>query len=80
MMGHDRVRAVNELYRRALRSEVECLEDGLLLTDRQRTVLDMYYHRKRNRGFIADTLGASQTTVSRELAEIRSKLEEKRRG
>lgn len=73
-MGYDTARAVKRFYDTASKAEASALEAGLMLTDRQRKVLDMYYHRGACVGFIADTLGFSQLVICKELARIRQKL------
>lgn len=68
------VRKVNGFYRTVDARLIEETENGLIISDRQRQIMNMYYHRRHDVGFIADYLSISQRTVSRELASIRVKL------
>lgn len=68
------VRTVNEFYRHTDKLTAQRVEDALMLTDRQRSILDLFYHRRYSVGDIADRLCTSQWTIYRELCAIRSKL------
>lgn len=70
----DAVRAINAFFRDATRAEVDALLGRTVLSERQEKIFSMYYIRRQNIGFIADTLGASYSVVKREVQEIRRKL------
>lgn len=68
------VRAVNGWFRSANRNDLDRLLSEIILSERQRKVFDMFYVKKQNIGFIADTLCVSKTVVNVELKEIRRKI------
>lgn len=47
---------------------------NLVLTERQAEIFELYYMKRHDRGFVADKLFVSQSTVSAELRSIRLKL------
>lgn len=68
------VRTVNRWFRSASRADLDELLSKIILSERQSKILEMFYVRRQNIGFIADTLCVSPTVVSVELSEIRSKI------
>lgn len=70
----DTVRSINAFFRTAVRPEVEDVRGRLLLSDRQDRVFEMFYIRKMDIGYIADTLGVSPDTVNKDLQRIRRKM------
>lgn len=78
-MGYDMARAVRRFYDHACKDEVESLEGRLLLTDRQKRIVELYYHRGYDITHVADSIGASSRTVGRELSLIRTKIGKGRR-
>lgn len=67
-------RRVNEFFRTALRADVETIRSEILLSERQEKIFDLFYLRKNDINFVADTLCVSADTVNRELKAIRKKL------
>ena len=68
------VRAVNGWFRSANKSDLDRMLSEIILSERQRKVLEMFYVRKLDIEFIADTLCVSKTVVNVELREIRRKI------
>ena len=68
------VRKVNDFFKTALKDEIEELQDKLSLTERQDKIFRMFYVKKNDMNFIADTLNVSADTVKKELHRIRAKL------
>ena len=68
------VKAVNKYFRTAIRADVDRIKNDIILTDRQDTIFDMFYIKRKDRLFIADTLCISPTVVDRELRRIRDKI------
>lgn len=68
------VTKVNAFFSHANKSDVEEIQKKIILSDRQNKIFEMYYIKKQNRGFIADTLYISQSVVSEELKSIREKM------
>lgn len=68
------VRAVNGWFRLAKRSDIDKILSEIILSERQEKIFEMFYLKKHDIGFIADTLYVSPTVVSVELKEIRDKI------
>ena len=68
------VTKTNAFFRDASRPQVDELMKNLVLTERQAEIFELYYIKRHDRGFVADKLFVSQSTVSAELRSIRLKL------
>lgn len=68
------VKIINSYFRTATRAEVDTLLEKIVLSERQRTVFDMYYMKKKDVGFISDTLGYCPSVITNELSAIRAKI------
>lgn len=68
------VRKVNGWFRSATRADVEELMSRIILSERQRRVMEMFYIRGMDIGYIADTLCVSRSVVSVELRAIRDRI------
>ena len=69
-----KVKAVNQFFKTASKSDVESLQGNILLTDRQETIFKMFYIQGKDVNFIAYSLYISASVVSRELKTIRAKI------
>ena len=69
------VRKINEWFRTATRADVNELLEKIVLSDRQTRIFEMFYLKRQNIGYIADTLFVSTRVVSEELDKIREKIE-----
>ena len=65
---------VNHYFKLANRADVDTLLTKIILSDRQKTIFDMFYIRKQNIGYIADSLNVCSLVVSKELNIIRNKI------
>lgn len=68
------VRAINKFFRLVKKSELDNIMSEVILSDRQKEVFDMFYLKRKNIGYIADTLCVSQTVINVELKAIRDKI------
>lgn len=68
------VRAVNGWFRLAKKSDIDKILSEIILSERQEKIFGMFYLKKKDIGFIADTLFVSPTVVSVELKSIRDKI------
>ncbi len=68
------VRKVNSYFKNATRPEVDNLLSQIILSERQADIFDMYYIKKKDVGFIADSLGVCNLVVNIELKRIREKI------
>lgn len=69
------VRKINEWFRTATKADVNFLLEKIVLSDRQTRIFEMFYLKRQNIGFIADTLCFSERVISEELNIIRDKIE-----
>lgn len=67
-------RKVNAFFRTALKSDVENVKDCLAMSERQERIFDMFYVKKNDIGFIADSLNVCVSVVNDELMLIRGKI------
>lgn len=68
------VRKVNNWFRTATRADVNELLEKIILSERQTRIFEMYYLKRQDVGFIADSLFMSQRVVCEELKTIRNKM------
>lgn len=68
------VRAINGWFRLAKKSDIDKILSEIILSERQEKIFGMFYLKKKDIGFIADTLYVSPTVVSVELKAIRDKI------
>lgn len=71
---HSIVRTINAYFRIATRADVNELLSKIILSERQTRIFEMFYIKRQNIGFIADTLGFSERVISEELDIIRRKI------
>ena len=60
------VKQINNFFKTAVKSDVDVIREELLLSDRQLEIFNMYYIRRLDLNFIADTLGVSSIVISKE--------------
>ena len=68
------VQTVNAYFKIATRADVNDLLSKIILSERQQRIFEMFYIKRQNIGFIADTLGFSERVISEELEIIRRKI------
>ena len=68
------VQTVNAYFKIATRADVNDLLSKIILSERQQRIFEMFYIKRQNIGFIADTLGFSERVISEELDLIRRKI------
>ena len=68
------VRTINAYFKIATRADVNELLSKIILSERQTRIFEMFYLKRQNIGFIADTLGFSERVISEELDLIRCKI------
>lgn len=68
------VRIVNRFFNKATKSDIDNVLSEIVLSERQSKVFDMYFIKKKNVGFIADSLCISPAVIYREIYRIRSKV------
>lgn len=70
----DEIKKINGFFKDANKSELNKIESQILLSERQEKIFTMFYVKKQNINFIADTLFVSSMTINHELKTIRKKL------
>lgn len=70
----ERVKVVNRFFKTAVKSEVDELLGKIVFTERQELIFSMYFIKKKDANFIADTLGYSGSVIYHEINTIREKL------
>ena len=68
------VRKVNGFFKTALKDEIDELHEKLSLTERQERIFAMFYIKRHDLNFIADTLNVCPQVIGNELRAIRRKL------
>ena len=68
------VRTINAYFKIATRADVNDLLSKIILSERQTRVFEMFYIKRQNIGYIADSLGFSERVISEELTQIRDKI------
>lgn len=68
------VRIVNRFFNKSPKADIDDVLSKIVLSERQSKVFDMYFIKKKNVGFIADSLFISPTVIYREINRIRSKV------
>lgn len=68
------VKAINKFFKEALKTDVDNIKINLLLSDRQDKVFEMFYIKKHDINYIADTLNVCPMVINKELKIIRKKL------
>lgn len=65
---------VNHFFKLANRADVDSVLARIILSDRQIRIFDMFYLKRQNVNFIADSLYVSPAVINRELKSIREKI------
>lgn len=68
------IQKVNQYFKTALKTDVDSVKGKIVLSDRQEKVFDMFYLKKQDIGFIADSLYVSVSVINSELKLIRTKV------
>ena len=68
------IKRINAYFKTATRADVNELLSKIILTERQTRIFEMFYLKRQNIGFIADSLFISERVVCQELGIIRDKI------
>lgn len=68
------IKKINSYFKTATRADVNDLLSKIILTERQTRIFEMFYIKRQNIGFIADTLYVCPAVISDELKTIRNKI------
>lgn len=68
------VKRVNSFFKDAIKKDVDEVKSQIILTERQEKIFNMFYLKKQDINFIADTLNVCPMVINNELKTIRRKL------
>lgn len=68
------IRNINKFFRKAIKKDIDEIKSELILSERQQQIFEMFYIKRQNIDFIADTLCVCKMVVNNELKIIREKL------
>lgn len=68
------IKRINDFFRKAVKKDVEQITSNIVLSERQKIIFDMFYIKRQNIDFIADSLCVCKMVVNNELKVIRGKI------
>ena len=68
------IKKINDFFRNAIKKDVDKINNELVLYERQQKIFEMFYIKKQNIDFIADSLCVCKMVVNNELKIIRNKI------
>lgn len=68
------VKKMNCYFKNAVQNDLDYILSNAAFTERQEKVFQMYYIKRNDANYIADTIGISVSVIYRELKNIRSKV------
>lgn len=68
------IKRINLFFKNSTKAVIDEVISKIYLSDRQARILDMFYLKRQNIGYIADTLNCSPSVISDELNVIRCKI------
>lgn len=68
------IKKINDFFRNAIKEDVDKINNELVLSERQQKIFEMFYIKKQNIDFIADSLCVCKIVVNNELKIIRIKI------
>ena len=61
------IKKINDFFRNAIKKDVDKINNELVLSERQQKIFEMFYIKKQNIDFIADSLCVCKMVVNNEL-------------
>ena len=68
------IKKINDFFRNAIKKDVDKINNEIVLSERQQKIFEMFYIKKQNIDFIADSLCICKMVVNNELKIIRNKI------
>lgn len=68
------IKSINKFFKKAVKKDIEKINNEIILSERQQQIFEMFYIKRQNIDFIADTLCVCKMVVNNELKIIREKL------
>ena len=68
------IKNINNFFKKAIKKNIAKINNEIVLSERQQKIFDMFYIKKQNIDFIADSLCVCKMVVNNELKIIRIKI------
>ena len=70
----DLIKFINSFFKQAIKEDVNDVKSKIILSERQQKIFEMFYIKRNDINFIADTLGVCPMVINNELKAIRQKI------
>ena len=70
----DLIKFINSFFKQAIKEDVNDVKSKIILSERQEKIFEMFYIKRNDINFIADTLGVCPMVINNELKAIRQKI------
>lgn len=70
----DLIKFINSFFKQAVKEDVDNVKSKIILSERQEKIFEMFYIKRNDINFIADTLGVCPMVINNELKTIRQKI------
>lgn len=70
----DLIKFINSFFKQAIKEDVDEVKSKIILSERQEKIFEMFYIKRNDINFIADTLGVCPMVINNELKTIRQKI------
>ena len=70
----DLIKFINSFFKQAIKEDVDEVKSKIILSERQGKIFEMFYIKRNDINFIADTLGVCPMVINNELKAIRQKI------
>lgn len=70
----DLIKFINSFFKQAIKEDVDEVKSKIILSERQEKIFEMFYIKRNDINFIADTLGVCPMVINNELKAIRQKI------
>ncbi len=68
------IKSINNFFKKAIKKDIDKINNEIVLSERQQKIFEMFYIKKQNIDFIADSLCVCKMVVNNELKIIRNKI------
>lgn len=68
------IKNINNFFKKAVKKDINKINNEIVLSERQQKIFEMFYIKKQNIDFIADSLCVCKMVVNNELKIIRIKI------
>ena len=68
------IKNINNFFKKAVKKDIDKINNEIVLSERQQKIFEMFYIKKQNIDFIADSLCVCKMVVNNELKIIRIKI------